>query len=378
MSEFFLDPQVTFLNHGSYGACTKTVLLEQRSYQNRMETQPVQFMVDFLPKALNVARSIAAKFVGTTEDNITFVKNATTGVNAVLKNLKLSENDEVLTTNHRYDAVGHALVHYTTQMKAKLVVAQVPFPIVDDNQIVDAITQKITKQTKLLVVDQISSATATLFPIEKLANIARSKGILILVDGAHSPGQIDLNLDTANIDFWTGNMHKWICAPKGSALLYVNPKHHKNFHAPIISHGYQQGFHEEYDWMGTDDFTAHLSTPKALALHKQWGGASFRQQNHNLMCEASDLILQAFPYFKTTPQQPTLAMRSFLIPDNPHAREIYNNLWKRHKIEVVLHPWGNHTILRISCFSRYNTMQNYQRLVAALQEEKLVRPAGTK
>jgi isopenicillin-N epimerase len=369
MSDFFLDPAVVFLNHGSFGATPRRVLEEQRKWQEKMERQPVDFMVRQLEPALWRALDTSADFVGTSTENLVFVPNATTGVNAVLQQMPLKPGDQILTTSHRYEAVGNALKYTASKYGAAVQEAELPFPA-DAETILERVESRMGTRTRLLVIDQITSATATYFPVEELLALARGRGIRTLVDGAHAPGQLTLDLDAMAPDYWTGNLHKWTCAPKGAALLYVAPRHQNDFHANVISHGYQTGWQREFGWVGTQDFSAYLASAEAITLHEEWGGEAYREANHRLMKQASSVILGRFPRLPAPEAQPTLAMRSFLL-NGVQAQPLYDAL-QAVGIEVVVHPWGEDCILRISCFSRYNHIGQYQTLVDALSETGLM------
>ena len=369
MPEFLLRPDVVFLNHGSFGATPKGVLEAQREWQSRMEAQPVDFMVRQLEPALRTALSTAAAYVGTSAGNLSFVPNATTGVNAVIQQAKLRDGDEILTTSHRYDAVGNALHHVAELRGAKVVEAHLPFPV-EDGEILERVEAAISPRTRLMVVDQIASATAIGFPAEALVEMAKKRDIPILIDGAHAPGQVDVDLDILEPDYWTGNLHKWTCSPKGAALLYVAPRHQSTFHAHVISHGYRTGWQREFGWVGTMDFSAYLASTAAIAMHEEWGGERFRAQNHALMIQASELILSTFPNLPACAGKPTLAMRSFLL-QGVAAEPLYAAL-QQAGIETVVHPWGSDSLLRISCFSRYNTLEQYVALVDALRRSNLM------
>ena len=362
--DFLLDPNILYLNHGSYGATPKGILQQQQLWREKMEYEPVQFMMQTLPGQLIKSRAAAADFLGVDIATISCITNATTGVQAILSQ-KIHTGMNVVCTNHRYQAVYNAL-HYTCDRQgANLLEIPVPFGTLSPQQLLEYIWESIPENTDFILLDEISSATAIRFPIAELcARIKRRNSKTeIFIDGAHSPGHVDT--DFSNIDYWTGNLHKWCCAPKGCALLYVRTERQQQLHAPVISHGYRQGFQEEMWWMGTHDPTAYVCIPEVLKLHEQWGGKEFRQKNHQLMQEARALIIDAFPDFIVDDSTAGLAICSFLIP---FTEDLYNILFHRYNIEIFVHPIQDKILLRISCFSAYNALHEYQTLIQALKK----------
>jgi isopenicillin-N epimerase len=370
MSEFYFNPDITYLNHGSFGATPKSVLEKQFEWQRKMEEQPVHFMERVLPEALHEAKCVAARFLDCDPNDLFFVRNATTGINTILDNLQLKPGEEILVTNHRYEAVGQTVKSFAKRWGAAVKEAHIDFPAPSREEMTESILDAVSAKTRIVLVDQISSLTATLFPVDALADAFREKNILFIVDGAHAPGQISVSLDSSGFDFWTGNLHKWCCAPKGSALLYVAPQHQRNFHASVVSHGYSQGIHKEFEWMGTEDYSAYLASSDAILLHESWGGAELREKNFRLMVEATQLLLSEVPTLRTGCSERTLAMRSFLW-EQQQPQQIYANLLKNRKIEIVLQPWGNGSILRVSTFTPYNTINQIRLLCDALRQESL-------
>ena len=248
---FSLDPEITFLNHGSFGATPISVQAEQRRLQAELEREPVDFLVRKLPELLERARQSAAALVGAAPANLAFTPNATTGINAVLNSVQLRPDDEILTTNHRYDAVRNTLERRAQQTGARVVEAELPFPETTVSEILDAIATHRTARTRLLVIDAITSPTAMALPIKDIISHFKSPELRVLVDGAHAPGHIPVDLATLGADWWVGNLHKWICAPKGAALVWCADEHLASLENPVTSHGWRNGLHAEFDWTGT-------------------------------------------------------------------------------------------------------------------------------
>ncbi len=254
-----LDPDTTFLNHGSYGACPRAVLAVQRGWRDRLEAQPVRFMQTVLPGALREAAARLAGFLGAQADDLVFVENATGGVNAALRALALRPGDEVLTTSHVYPAVRNAIRHICGGQGALPVEAPVPFPLADPQAAIDALAARIGPGTRLVVIDLVTSPTATLLPVAEIAALCRARRVPLLVDAAHGPGMVPLDLPALGADWVTGNAHKWLFAPKGCAFLWARPEAREGLHPTVISHGLGRGFTAEFDWVGTRDPSAWLS-----------------------------------------------------------------------------------------------------------------------
>jgi isopenicillin-N epimerase len=367
MSDFLLDPTVTFLNHGSFGACPRPVLDAQTRWRERLESQPVRFLIRELEAHLGAARSRVAALIGASPADLVFVRNATSGVNAVLSSLTLGPGDRILTTDHRYEAVGNTLRHAARRTGAALDVVEIPFPLSDPGIITQRLLDAITPNTRLLVLDHISSMTALVMPVAEIAAAARQRGCMVLVDGAHAPGHIDVSLSDMGADFWVGNLHKWPCAPKGSAVLWAARERHSLLHPPVISLRYGEGIQREFDWCGTDDPTPWLASTAALDHHESLGGAAFRAANLALSQAASEVLCDHLD-LEPGAGDPALrcAMAAMLLPaTSDDADRIYRGLLAA-DIECFVLPWKDRALLRISAFSAYNHIDQYQHLARAL------------
>jgi isopenicillin-N epimerase len=266
-----LDPTVTFLNHGSYGACPEPILAVQRALRDRLEAEPVRFMNDELPALLDEARAAVGGFVRADPEGLAFVSNATTGINAVLRSLHFEPGDELLTDDHEYNATINAMRAAAARDGAHVVVARIPFPIPGPDEARDAVLAAVTPRTRLVVISQVTSPTAVIFPVGELVAELDRRGIDTLVDGAHAPGMIPLDVDGLGAAYWTGNAHKWLCGPKGTAVLWVRADRRDGIHPLVTSHGAnadlggRSRFRHEFDWVGTSDPTGYLTLPAALA-----------------------------------------------------------------------------------------------------------------
>src|SRR5687767_94370 len=266
---WMLDPSVAYLNHGSFGACPRAILDHQTLLRAEMEKEPADFLARTLPARLFEARSAAAAFVGASADDVTFVTNATSGVNAIVRSLPLEPGDELLTTDHAYGACRRTLDYVARERKARVVTAAIPFPLVGPEQVVEAVLGAATARTRLALIDHVTSPTGLVFPVERIVQELAGRGIDTLVDGAHALGMLPLALDRLAAAYYTANAHKWLCAPKGAAILHVRRDRQRLVHPLTISHGYDPAsaaarFREEFDWTGTEDPTGFLSIPECI------------------------------------------------------------------------------------------------------------------
>jgi len=237
-TRFALDPDVVFLNHGSFGACPREVLRRQSALRERLEREPVQFMLEERPRLLDEARERVAAFVGADAEDLAFVPNATSGVNAVLRSMKLEPGDEILVTNQGYHACTNAARYVAERSGARVVEVRLPFPLISSEEVGLAVNGAITKRTRLVLLDHVTSPTGLVMPLDKLVVAIEARGVRTLVDGAHGPGMLDLDLRALGASYYTGNLHKWCCAPKGAAFLWVRGDRAGDVHAPVISHGF--------------------------------------------------------------------------------------------------------------------------------------------
>ncbi len=364
--EWRLDPGFLTVNHGSFGATPDVVLTAQANWRRQMEAQPTRFMAAVLPDALRDAAARLATFLGARAEDVAFVDNATSGCNAVLRSLRLNPGDEILVLDHVYNAVRQTIRFVTERTGARMVEATIPFPDVTDDGIAAAISAALTPRTRIAVIDHITSASALILPVERIIAICRSAGVPVLIDGAHAPGHIGLDLKRLDADWYAGNCHKWLCAPKGAAFLWTAPKWQQTTHPLVISHGYEQGYLKEFDWTGTRDPSACLSVPAALDFHERLGGASLRQRDIALAAEAASLIARRFQT-ETIPSG--AAMRLVRLPPEAgtDARAFRARLLAA-GTDAPVHPVGGHLWLRLSAFA-YNELDDYARLAEIVMRE---------
>jgi len=378
---WILDPGVTFLNHGSFGACPKAVLAAQQSLRSQMEQEPLRFFGREWEPLIDNARSQLAEFVGADIQDLVFVNNATTGVNSVLRSLSFSAEDEILTTNHEYNACRNALDFIASRTGARIVIANIPFPIDSPQQIIAAVIERVSPKTRLALLDHITSQTGLIFPIQQLVKELQQLGVDTLVDGAHAPGMIALNLREIGATYYTGNCHKWLCAPKGAAFLYVQRDKQSAIRPLTISHGANSPrtdktrFQLEFDWTGTDDPTAYMCIPEAIAFMGSLlpgGWNELMQRNHQLVLEARQLLCQSLGVLAPCPESMIASMAVVPMPtawDNHHFKSVGDDLFDRFGIQVQVVPWyqSPRLLLRISA-QIYNTLEQYGYLAKALSE----------
>ncbi|MCE9638469.1 MAG: aminotransferase class V-fold PLP-dependent enzyme [Planctomycetes bacterium] len=388
-----LDPAVTFLNHGSFGACPRTVLEAQSRYRAQMEAEPVRFMVRELEPALDDARGAVARFVGADSADLAFVPNATTGVNTVLRSLAFAAGDELLTTDHVYNACGNVLRFVAERSGARVVVAPVPFPIAAPDDVADVLLRHVTPRTKLLLIDHITSATGIVLPIRRIVEDFASRGIEVLVDGAHGPGMVPLDLRSlgdAGMSYYTGNFHKWVCAPKGAAMLWVRRDRQAGIRPLTISHGTnsprteRSRFRLEFDWGGTDDPTPFLCVPDAIRFMDALfpgGWPEVMRRNRAMTLTMRRKLAARLGTELPCPDDMIGSLATIPLPGPcassggrpltaDYGTDLQIALADRHRIQVPIIEWFTpvRRFVRISA-QVYNTEAEYDRLGDALMAE---------
>ncbi len=381
---WLLDPDVVFLNHGSFGACPRPVLEHQSAMRNSMESEPVLFFRR-LEQLADHARSELGAFVGANPDDLAFVPNATTGVNTVLRSLKFEPGDEVLITDHIYNACRNVAAMVAEDSGARVVTARVPFPISSPDEVVAAIVEELTPHTRILVVDHVTSPTGLVFPIERIVTELADRGIDTLVDGAHAPGMVPLDIEAIGAAYYTANAHKWLCAPKGAAFLHVARDRQKGILPAAISHGAnspridRSRFRLLFDWTGTTDPTAHLAIPAAIetmASMVPGGWPGLMRHNHDLALRARDLLVGALRIDPPAPDEMIGSMAAVPLPDESGPQPptsilpVQQSLWADHHIEVPVNVWPSwpQLLLRVSA-QIYNDVDQYERLAQLLRIE---------
>jgi isopenicillin-N epimerase len=351
-----LDPDVTFLNHGAFGACPREVLALQTELRARMERDPIDFLVRALEPLLDEARVRLAAFLHADPEGLAFVDNATAGVNTVLRSLELHPGDELLTTDHGYNACLNALDAVASRSGARVVIVRVPFPVRGPEEVQDAVLSAVTPRTRLVLLDHVTSATGVLFPVEALVPAIQGRGIDVLVDGAHAPGMVPVDVEALGAAYYTGNCHKWLCAPKGAAFLHVRHDRRTGLRPLVVSHGAnsprtdRSRFRLEFDWTGTRDPSALLCVGKALELVGSLlpgGWEEIRRRNHALACRARGLIAGALGVEPPCPESMLGSLATVPLPVHPRwplpgprdLDPLQESLFDRYRIEVPIYGW---------------------------------------
>lgn len=375
---FLLDPTITFLNHGSYGACPREVIEVQRRWQDEMELNPVEFQGRRSAGLLREARAVLANYLGASAEELVFVPNATTGVNIVARSLALQPGDEVLTTDLEYGACIETWEQICGKAGATLRRVEIPLPL-DSTNFVQRMFEQVNARTRLVFLSHITSATALKLPVAALCEQARARGLLTLIDGAHAPGQIDLDLDAIGADFYTGNCHKWLCAPKAAAFLHARERHHASLHASVISWGYlakhgqaadrdgftgSSVFERRLQWQGTRDISAFLSVPAAIEFQRKHDWPAQRARCHAMAMTQMQRLCDRFGLPAIAAEADLAQMAPIPVP-HVDGGALRRNLFERHRIEVPVTTHGGRNFVRVSV-QAYTTEDDLARLEQAL------------
>jgi len=382
-----IDPSRRYLNHGAFGACPRAVLEERHRLEMQFERNPLRYIFDRMEEGLTAARDALADFTGARREDLVFVGNATEGVNAVLRSLEFGPGDELLTTPHAYPGCKIALYDIAARTGARVVEAPAPFPVGGPDEILDAVMGAVNERTRLALIDHVSSETALIFPVEKLIPTLRERGVKVLVDGAHAPGMLPLDLAGLDADWYTGNCHKWICGPKTAAFLVTRPERQEETRPLITTFGTgfdapgRSAYEWRFFWRGTFDATSWLVLPHCLeymgGLHPGgWDG--LRARNHALALQGRDLLLETLKIPAPAPDAMLGSMATLPIPDHGlgdseglfREDRLTRVLSEKHGIDLPVVQWPRPGIfhLRISA-QFYNEYEDYEALAAALREE---------
>jgi isopenicillin-N epimerase len=365
--EFLLDPEVAFLNHGSFGACPRPVFERYQAWQRELEHEPVDFLDRKLPELLDAARTALAAYVGCAADDLAFVQNATTGVNLAARSLDLRPGDEVLTTDLEYGACDLAWEWIAGRTGARYVRASIPLPLKDTDELVEALFARASERTRVVFVSHVTSATGLVLPVEKIVSRARALGLVTVVDGAHAPAQVPLDLAGLGADLYSGNCHKWLCSPKGAGFLYVQPELQGRVDAAIVSWGYTEGrsFCERVETQGTRDPAAWLAVPDAIRFQAERDWADVRERCRRLTREARRELCELLGTEPIAPDSTLAQMAAVRLPrPSPGLSE---RLFARHRVEIPVSRLGDPR-LRLSV-AAYTTREEVDRLLAALVRE---------
>ncbi|HSU56506.1 MAG TPA: aminotransferase class V-fold PLP-dependent enzyme [Candidatus Dormibacteraeota bacterium] len=379
-----LKKGIVFLNHGSFGACPKAIVELQTKLRREMEAEPVQFLWRRYEERLAPARKRVAKFVGASAKDLVFTTNATSGVNAVVRSLKLRPGDELLTTDHDYNACHNVLSETAGRTGARVVVAQLPFPLTTAEEVTAAILKAVTPRTRLALVDHVTSSTALIFPIERIVRELQMRRIEVLVDGAHAPGMLPLAINRLGATYYTANLHKWVCAPKGAAFLWVRKDKQESIQPPVISHGNNRPrpgfsrFQDRFDWVGTADPSAWFCAPDAIDWMGRLlpgGWPELRRRNRELVLQASRLLCERLNVEPPCPENMIGTMATLPLPQKFQGRAAKGKidreqlaLYDRFGIELPLFRIGKpeRRYFRISA-QIYNSLRDYEYLAECIE-----------
>jgi len=375
--QFLLDPEIRYLNHGSFGACPKPILKNYQFWQNLLEREPVQFITKTAPEALSVSKQALAKYIGCDTEDFFFIPNPTMAVNQVVKSLNFQPGDEVLSTNLEYGAIDKTFEFYSKKNGFTYRKQNISLPLVSKEKFIEEFWKGYNEKTKAISIGQCTSATALIFPVKEICEKAKELGLITIVDGAHIPGHIPLNLHEIKADFYTGTLHKWLLGPKGSTFLYVNKNFQNRLEPLIISWGYEAAkptkskFLEENEMQGTRDISAFLTAPAIMNFFEE-------NEMEQRQAECRKVVLEQYPQFcellRTEPLSPVT--EEFLgqmcsIPiktENPVA--LKETLYNDYKIEIPVMFARDQTYLRIS-YQVYNTIDDLEYLKETIHKLKL-------
>lgn len=382
-----LDPSIDFLNHGSFGACPRVVLEHQAELRAELEREPVTFLVRNFTRALDLARERLAAFVGADPAGLVFVKNATQGVNGVLGSLAFAPGDEILVTDHEYAATQNTAQRIAARAGARLVTAKIPFPGATRDIAVDSVLAAAGPRTVLAILDHVTSPSGLVLPVERIVPALAERGIDCLIDGAHAPGMVPLALDRLGAAYYTANCHKWLCAPKGAALLYVRADRRDRIHPACTSHGYtfdrsRHGrYLVEHDWTGTDDLTPWLCVDVAIAQMARLvpgGWDEIMRHNRALALRSREILGEALGVAPPCPDDMIGSLAAMPLPAGTWAGAtaydqfdpLQDALLFRHRIEVPIITWPAFPGRWVRTASQlYNDLAQSRRLGAALVAE---------
>jgi isopenicillin-N epimerase len=368
--DFLLDPSVTFLNHGSFGATPKVVLEEYQRWQTESERQPVEFYQRRFDTLMNHARSVLAEYVHVPSESLIFMPNATVAMNMVAKSLALQAGDEILTTNHEYGAMNYMWQFIAKQTGAVYINQPLPYPLTTPEECVEAFWSAVTPKTKVIFLSHITSPTALILPIAPIIQKAREANILTIVDGAHAVGQIPLDLTALGADVYTSNCHKWLCAPKGSAFLVVRPAVQHLIHPLVISWGWlpESDFAYQNQWQGTRDIASFLSIPKAIEYQQAHNWEQVRAECHALAQytrQAVGILTQLEPLSPDSPDWYG-QMVALPLPKLENPAQFKQRLYDDFRIEAPITQLGNQDFVRVS-YQAYNSLEDAEKFIHALR-----------
>jgi isopenicillin-N epimerase len=368
-----LDPSLTYLNHGSYGARPHAVARAQDEWRSRIEHDLVVHLDRSRDALIDESKRAVGAFLGMDPPNFGFVTNASGGVNSILRSIRWEPGDEVLALSHVYNAVRQTMRFIADRYGVTATEVELTLPVAGDDQIVELIERRLGPRTRLLIIDHITSPSALVLPVERIVRICRDRGIDVLVDGAHAPGMLALDVEAIGAAYYTGNLHKWVCAPLGTAFLWVHPERQDAVHPLTISHFFGDGLADEFNWQGTRDISGWLAAPAAIEFFAELGWERVRRHNHEMAVWVQRMLCRKWSVEPISPLDGSMlgSMVTLPLPDgimrHGSPRDFMTMLHAEHRIEVPIDEWHGRWWIRCSC-QVYNTADQYERLADVILE----------
>ena len=373
-SQWALDEEIAFLNHGSFGARPRCVLEAQNRWRREMEADPADFLDRRGPELLEHLKDVTGRFLGARPDDFGFVSSASEAINAVLRSSHFGPGDELVTTNHAYPGIRHSLRYAADRSGATLIEVPVPLPVTSPDSIVGAIEEALTPRSRLVVIDHITSFSGLVFPVERIIEVCRRRNVEVLVDGAHAPGMVDLSIEELGATYYAANLHKWACAPISAAVLWVTSDKQADIHPLVISNFLGEGFQREFLWQGTRDVTSWLAVEDAIAYGAGLGWDRIRRHNHQMAVWVQQMLCDRWQVEPNSPRDGSMlgSMASITLPETVKRhfddhRAIGAHLHSVHRIEVPVVEWNGRWLIR-PCCQVYNRPEEYERLAEAISE----------
>ena len=374
-SLFMLDPEITYLNHGSFGACPTPIFNELIKWQKKLEFEPTKHLAYEVYDYLEDSRYSLSKYIDCNKDDIIFSPNPSTALNTVIKSLDIKKDDEILTTNHEYGALDKTWKFICKKTGAKYIQTNIPLPFLSEEDFINRLESKITNKTKIIFASHITSSTAIIFPAKKISDLAKKHNLFCIIDGAHAPAFIDLSIKKINCDVYVGACHKWMCSPKGVSFLYVKKKYQNKIDPLVVSWGYDSDFPstskflDYHQWQGTKDMSAYLSIPFTIKFLEQNNWIEIRNKCRKMNIWARNEINNLLNKENVCDKK-FLGQMSSIYMDKKATTENNLDFYKKYKIQVPFILWNNKSFFRIST-QVYNTKQDIYKLLDALKKEMI-------
>jgi isopenicillin-N epimerase len=392
LGEWLLDPEITYLNHGTLGATPRRVLQAQQALRDEIERDPARVLYREIAglvgdgpagsTRLRAALEVVAEFVRADASDLVFVDNATTGANAVLRSLELREGDEILVTDHAYGGVARAASYAARRAGARVSTVELPHPSAAREEVVERVAAALGPRTRLAVVDHVTSETALVLPLGEIAAACRERGVPVLADGAHAPGMFALDVPALGVDWYAADLHKWAFAPRSCGFLWAAPERQGELHPPVISWGLDEGFFAEFRWVGTRDPTAYLAAPEGIACLRALGEEAVYAHNHELAWRAAGLLAERLGTELNAREETVGAMAVVPLPEalgstDRDAGRLRDGLRFEDRIEVAVRSRAGRLWARV-CAQVYNELADYERLANALERRARARPSAAR